>query len=88
MINKQLREQQIQYIAPEDVLETDFIQCNTHDLFKISTHFTRVPREDDPNWDRVYYFIKRDSLYLRLEGVRDGSTFYSATTNQAWLRLA
>ena len=55
-------------MAPEDISEAEFIQCNTHDLFKISTHFTRVPKEDDPNCDRIYYFVQRDSLYLRLEG--------------------
>lgn len=65
MINKDLRQQPLRYIAPEDVNPDNFILCNNHDLFLISTHFTRIPKESDPDWDEVYYFIQRDALLDR-----------------------
>lgn len=62
MINKDLRRQPLQYLAPGDIDPDNYIACNTHELFLISTHFTRIPKESDPEWDEVYYFIQRDAL--------------------------
>lgn len=68
MINKGARRKSIQFIAPEAVDQDNFIRCETHEQFLISTHFTRVPKESDPECDQVFYFIQRDALYTRLEG--------------------
>lgn len=68
MINRVLAKKTIEYVAPERISEDEFILCTTADQFQISTHFTRVPKPEDPNCDRVYYFIKRDALFDRLEG--------------------
>lgn len=84
MINKDLRRQPIQYIAPEDLDPDNFIACNTHELFLISTHFTRIPKESDPEWDEVYYFIQRDALYTRLEG-GEGYVYILQCDNQPGL---
>lgn len=70
MLNRILYDQPIQYVSPEEITKEDFIHCDTKHLLKQSTHFTLIP-EDPGNlqgWDRVYYFIKRDSIYTRLGG--------------------
>lgn len=56
------------YINPEKVSPEEFILCNSSDLFLLSTHFTRVPKESEPGCDEVYYFVKRSDLQRRLEG--------------------
>ena len=68
MINRDIKRQTIRYIAPDVVDQDNFILCTTHEQFLICTHFTRVPKESDPEWDQVFYFIQRDALYTRLEG--------------------
>lgn len=68
MINRILAEKRIQYIDPEQIDEAEYILCRTRASFEISTHFTRVPNPKDPDWDQVFYFIKRDALFDRLEG--------------------
>lgn len=67
-MNRKPQETRIKYIDPSEVSEQEYVLCTNHDQFEISTHFTRVPKKDDPNCDRVYYFIKRQALYARLEG--------------------
>ena len=56
------------YINPEEISSEEFILCNSPDLFLLSTHFTRVPKEFEPNCDEVYYFVRRSDLQRKLEG--------------------
>lgn len=84
MINRDIKRNPIKYIAPEDLDQDNFIKCETRDQFLISTHFTRVPKESDPDWDEVYYFIQRDALYTRLEG-GEGYVYILKCDNQPGL---
>lgn len=56
---------QIEYIDPKEITEDKFVYCSNYDLFLESTHFTRIPKKDDPDTDRVLYFIEKKK-FLKL----------------------
>lgn len=58
----------IEYVDPDLITTDKYIKVDTPELFKISTHFTRIPVDDQTNTDLVYYFVKRTTLFARLEG--------------------
>lgn len=70
MLNKVLYDQSIKYIDPKEITKDRFIHCDTRFMLKRCTHFTFVPEDENDlqSWNKVYYFIQRDSIFARLEG--------------------